>query len=238
MKYLFSFLILACACAASTGTRIAVMGKGGAVGVPSSPSAVSVISGNLTSFAGSTNNLFSFSADCTGANFAYVFLAALDFANLPTVTSITLNGVPMTAGPTINNSGVTKTAGYYLVSPPSGSQTIQVTFANNVDSCDMHFIPMSGVGVGSPVNTGASAKDETGSSSTATVNAASAVGELVLAFVFPNAASVTPGGGQTILLTSGSLQSTSKAGGAGTVTSSWTLDVAGVWDVVSQSIKP
>lgn len=95
----------------------------------------------------------------------------------------------------ITGSGSGDIAGCYeLLSPNSGAQTITVNFSASSSRCAFYAISRSGVNTGTPSGTAAT---NSGSSTSATVTASSASGELVEGIVHVAEASVSSDVGQT-----------------------------------------
>jgi len=194
----------------------------------------------------------SFALDATGGNILLVVLASRHFTN--TVSSITYAGQALTlkSGP-IDQPDTGGQRGriwlYYLVNPPSGSNTLAYTLssATYANACSAEI--WSGVDTGDPFGTVATAS---GDPSPATVNVtSSSVQTVVDAVGIFGGTTIAVGGGQTSRDTrdgddGGGNYSNTRAGhssepGAGSVTMSWTFSDAHAsagWCIIGVPLKP
>lgn len=159
----------------------------------------------------------------------------------PTISSITYGGTAMTP---IGSKNVAdqEIAQYQLVNPPTGAQTVSVTFSSNVSRPIYGgSVSFTNVNQTTPIGTFASAS---GNSSSPSVTVASAVGEIVIDTLDfdTSAATLTVGAGQTQrwknVFSAMPWGAGSTEAGAASVTMSWTANVADNWAIGAVSVKP
>jgi hypothetical protein len=158
---------------------------------------------------------------------------------LPTITSVTYGGQSCTLEDSqLTASGLEKTAIYSLANPPSGAQTVSVTFSAGPNrqsaSC---AVTVTG---GDTSDVFSNVAKATSTSTTPTVNVSSATDELVMDSVVATTNNLTEGAGQTnrmeLALSSARAASSTEAGAA-TVTMSWTMGSSQAWATVAASFK-
>jgi hypothetical protein len=155
-----------------------------------------------------------------------------------TTTSVTYNGVNLTKLNAVSNASQTRVEIWYLVAPPVGNYNLTVNLLGS-DNSIVGVQTFTGVNQATPFGTFVSA---TGASTTATVNASSAAGELVYGVVGWNNGNLnTIGAGQTEYWDMQMNSSISGAGsteaGAATVTMSWTNAGAQPWSIAAVPMR-
>lgn len=150
-----------------------------------------------------------------------------------TGVSVTYNGVAMTQVGTATVSNVT-TYMFSLTAPPSGAQNVIASWTGS-QSGWMHTRTYTGVDQSTPKGTPVTA---TGTSTTPSVTATSAVGELVVDVTTANAA-LTIGAGQTSRYIETTVVATggSEEAGAASVVMSWS-QASAAWASVAVPLKP
>lgn len=131
---------------------------------------------------------------------------------------------------------------WYLKNPPTGTNTISVTFSSSIGELAAGAVSYTGVDLTSPLGISQTA---TGNSTTPTVNVTSASGELVVDVVgidATNSSTFSPGAGQTtqFLANAPSRQkgASSAEPGGSSVTMSWTSSTSNGWGIVAVPLKP
>lgn len=180
----------------------------------------------------------SWSHTCTGSNRVLIVVIPY-WADGRLISSITYNGVNLTQ---IIHHQVSLYAVdiWGLIAPATGSNTITITFAASPTQTPWGTacaVSMTGADQTTAWGTAAGAN---GSSTGPSVNVSSAANEMVIDGVTHDAASVTPGSGQTERMDATFVQSSfasTEPGAAGTVTMSCTLSVSSQWTQAGVSIK-
>ena len=148
-----------------------------------------------------------------------------------TVSSVTYNGVAMTAVPnsiaTDGSSTFNRTQLFYQLSPASGTHTVAIAFGGSVNGVNVGAVSLSGVNAAAPAAAATSILDS-GTALSASINVATANSWLV-DVVSSGAASAafTAGSGQTSRWSnsqsnSSGAASTKSVATTGTATTSWT----------------
>lgn len=207
------------------------------VGVFSSYAAVTVSNTSVNTIS-NANTLTFFHTTSAGAyRMLMVGFSAQQPAGL--ITSLSYNGQNLTKLNSAANSSQSRVEIWYLINPPVGTFPVVVN-TNLVDNAVIGVQSYTGVNPTTPFGTFASAS---GISTTATVNASSAVGELVYGVVAFNNGStnLAVGAGQAEYWDGTVNSSIAGAGstetGAASVTISWT-STAQPWTIAAVSLKP
>ncbi len=158
------------------------------------------------------------------------------------VSGVTYGGAPlsirMSAGSSNNSAAI-----YYMVIPPVGTATVQVTMTGSVNLA-ASATTFTGVDQVTPFSPGAAA---VGTATTASVSLMSQVGEVVLSAIAANsdANSLTRIGTGTDLWSDGSGGGKTQIRGAaatrpggGYVTVGWTLAAGKSWGLVATTLRP
>ncbi|MEZ4959932.1 MAG: DNRLRE domain-containing protein, partial [Saprospiraceae bacterium] len=194
-----------------------------------------------TSTYGTFNNSSSATISYTNASGSNKLLVVGVSAQQPgqSVNSVTYNGLALTKLGKFSNSNQSRIEIWYLKAPPVGTYNVVVSNSASENGV-IGVMSFSGVNQTSPFRTLVTAQ---GSSTTATVTAASAVGELVYSVVGFNNASTNllPGSGQTEYwdqtMNSSIAGSGSTKAGAASVAMQWTSSSAS-WTIGAVSIVP
>lgn len=157
--------------------------------------------------------------------------------------SVTFNGVEMTAVPggSYDPGGDFHIRPYYMINPPTGSQTFSYQFNGSVFDSGVVIRSWNGADQTTPYGTPVQA---TGSSTTPTVNASSATGEFVIdGMLIIHSGTLSVGAGQTqvanAVAPNGYIKyGGSYAAGAGTVTMDWSNTSSQFWATVAVPVKP
>jgi hypothetical protein len=179
---------------------------------------------------------------CTGANGYLLAIVGLTSGALGNVTSVTYNGVSMGTALWNATVGGIRCAGFGLKNPATGAHNLVANVSGANDGFSLQGVSFNGVDQTTPAGTPNSASN--GVSSTATVNIASAAGELVVDGLATGAlGTITIGGGQTlrdsILVTGEHSGRSSEEAGAASVTMSWTWATGATsWAMGGVSLKP
>lgn len=176
---------------------------------------------------------------CAGSN--RLLLVGMHSFGGRTHSSVTYGGVALTKlQEVLNNTGATrKVSLWYLVAPAAGSASV----AASLDSSDgfaVSVLSLSGVHQSSPFGTVATA---TGSSTTLSVAASSAAGEMVVdAAVGRASGGLTKDASQTLAYAgiggSNNAGGMSYEAGAASVTMSWTMGASDIWAILAAPVKP
>ena len=199
---------------------------------------------STTNSNGSTTSLSWFHSVGSGSN--RILIVGVSYSSGSVTTSTVTYGVTSLTriGVQAATSNQNRTELWYLLAPPTGSSTVAVAVspAREVAASSISY---TGVSQTTPLNTFVSA---TGQSNTASVNAPSAPGELVVDTVSANgdANYVNPGAGQQSqwILQTGTTALNVRSGGSRepgaspTVNMSWTLGQSSYWSIGAVSLKP
>ncbi len=155
-------------------------------------------------------------------------------------TGVTYNGIPLTR---IGNAftGSTRIELWYLVNPSPGTNNVAVTLPSSVRIA-AGAASWINVDQSNPLGTFVSA---TGNSATASVNVASAAGEIVVDMIGESTGASNPtanvGAGQTELWKrsdASTVSGGSREPGVASVTMSWSLSVSGGWAIGVVPLRP
>lgn len=140
---------------------------------------------------GGATNTVSFSHTiATDTNMIVVFVGARD-GNSPTLSSLTYNGVALDQLVASANGGTyMRTFCYYMFNPPSGAQTLEVTFTETQNAIRLEVMDIKDAGSIQPL---ASDNDTTSSGTTCAPSVISPAAALILYGMY-GAGSVTPSG--------------------------------------------
>lgn len=165
-----------------------------------------------------------------------------NFDGTVTVTTVTYGGNLMTA-----NAASTQSAGgvgtliYGLLSPPSGAQTVLITFSGTNAFCSGISTTWTG-GNGAAVFSAGATGTATTSNPTTTI--ASAAGEIVVDVIYNNsgATETVAATGQTLIAGPVSIDAnnnvySSQTPGAASVTPNWTQSTSSTWWASAASVK-
>lgn len=187
-----------------------------------------------------------FSHTCTGSELLLIVGVAVISGSASDVTSVTYNGVAMTAIPSwnqVSGGGSCRSKGYYLIAPATGAHNVVITVSPAVNIIAAGATSFTGADQTTPLGT---ANTATADNATATVDIASATGEIVIDCVATLRSTITVGASQTSRWEQENIFSTFSGGGstepgATTVTMSWTLGASGdsdSWAIGGVSVKP
>lgn len=194
---------------------------------------------------GAPSSSLSWSHTCTGAD--RILIVGIAQRNGRSVTAITYNGVAMTL---IGTSGDTFTtiSMYYLLAPATGANTISITFSSSDSDNNGMAVSYTGVHQTTPLGTFVSASNPGSGSTTPSVTASSASGELVVDTVSVQSSatqSITVGSGQTQrnnviggATSSEVVGGMSEEAGAASVVMSWTAASSARWNIGAVPLKP
>jgi hypothetical protein len=190
----------------------------------------------------SSGSSLSWSHTASGTNRLVIVGVSWVFNNTgfppPAITSITYGGTAMILiGSRIQDDH--EVAQYQLINPPTGAQTVSVTFASAISGAVGGSISFTGVNQTTPTGTFAAAN---GKSSTPSVTVASAAGEIVIDTIEfdSGATTLTVGAGQTQRWSRHPYNwgAGSTEAGAASVTMSWTPNASDNWAIGAVSVKP
>ncbi|MCA9160355.1 MAG: DNRLRE domain-containing protein, partial [Planctomycetales bacterium] len=187
--------------------------------------------------------------NATGVTFSHTVsgtnrLLLVSVATEPTasegVSSVTYNGTSLSfVGSRLHAALNVRIETWALVAPATGTHNVVITLSAQSKAIAAGAVSFTGVDQSTPLGAYASAE---GDSSTATVNVASANGELVYGFAgVRKGTDATPGAGQTEQtdVKTGNIEGVgSTEAGAASVVTSWSLDVSDKWIASGVSIKP
>jgi uncharacterized repeat protein (TIGR01451 family) len=193
---------------------------------------------------GSVSSLSWFHGVGSGANRILLVGVSYRDGNI-TTTSVTYGVTPLTRiGVRTASSNQNRTELWYLLGPPSGSNAVAVA-VSPAKQMAAAAISFNGVNQTTPVNTFASAA---GLSSTPSVSAASASGELVVDTLTANGdavyMNVNSGQTQRWTLQTGTTSLNVRSGGStepganSSVNMSWTMGQSTYWSIAAVSLKP
>lgn len=188
-----------------------------------------------------TGSSLTFSHTCAGVNrLLIVWVSYFDSAD--TISSVTYNGVAMTAIPSGSAAnGNYKIAGYYLIAPATGANNVVVTFSGAVSDFGGGSISFTDAHQTTPLGTAVTA---TGTSTSPSVTVSSASGEFVAdGLIIVHGGTLTVGGSQTqrwnAIATNGFIKyAGSTQGGAGAVSNTWSNSSSQVWAQGAVPVKP
>jgi len=164
------------------------------------------------------------------------------FDSSDTVTSVTYNGVSMTAIPSSSTTnGQYYIDGFYLIAPATGTNTISVSVSGSVFDLGAGAISFTGAHQTTMLGTAVTA---TGTSTTPSVNVSSAATEIVSdGLVIVHSGTLSVGASQTsrwntfagggFIKYAGSTET-----GSGTTTMSWSNSTSQVWAIAAVPVKP
>jgi len=173
---------------------------------------------------------------CTANGSNTLVIAGFRFyTNGQAVTAVTYGGVTMTL---LRAEAFTapdfEARQYVLINPPSGTQTFTVSFDGAVD-IDAIVVPFTGVNQSAATGTPNGAH---GGATGASIDLASAAGEVVLDFLYAfDTTGLTIGAGQTQQASIGNVRASTEAGAA-TTTMSWTWTNSDTYLMLGVPIKP
>lgn len=184
---------------------------------------------------------FTWSHTCSGSN-RVLKVDVMYYESGDTISALTYNGVSMTVIPssTVSNGQYTVTS-YSLVAPATGSNTVSLTFTGSVFECSAGAISWTGADQSTPLGTAVTA---TGSSTTPSVTASSASGEVVAdALIIVHSGTLSVDGSQTQRWNAiGNAGFTKYAGstedGAASVPMSWSNSTSQDWAISAVPVKP
>lgn len=174
----------------------------------------------------------------TGTNLA-AFMHTSSAAGTPQSVTATYAGTAMTEHWDATFATFYRHAGYTLVNPTTGAQTVTATYAGTQGNMRIGVATYTGVDQTTPVGT---ANIATGNSTTPSVNITSASGELVVDGMTQVAnANATAGASQTERWDLAGAEVSvagSEEAGAATTTMSWTLPGSTSWHIGGIPFKP
>lgn len=196
---------------------------------------------NVSSFASNGAGPFTWSHTCSGSD-RLLRVTTSHFDSSDTISSITYNGVALTAVPGgSTNNGQYYVTAYYLIAPDTGTHDIVVTVSGSVFDFGAGAISYTDAHQTTPLGTAVTA---TGTSTTPSVTVSSAADELVDdGLVIIHGGTLSVGAGQTqrwnAIASSGFIKyAGSTEGGAASTTMSWSNSSSQTWAIVAVPIKP
>ena len=196
---------------------------------------------NVSSFASNGAGPFTWSHTCSGSD-RLLRVTTSHFDSSDTISSITYNGVALTAVPGgSTNNGQYYVTAYYLIAPDTGTHDIVVTVTGSVFDFGAGAISYTDAHQTTPLGTAVTA---TGTSTTPSVTVSSAADELVDdGLVIIHGGTLSVGAGQTqrwnAIASSGFIKyAGSTEGGAASTTMSWSNSSSQTWAIVAVPIKP
>ena len=196
---------------------------------------------SVSSFASNGAGPFTWAHTCSGSD-RLLRVTTSHFDSSDTISSITYNGVALTAVPGgSTNNGQYYVTAYYLIAPDTGTHDIVVTVTGSVFDFGAGAISYTDVHQTTPLGTAVTA---TGTSTTPSVTVSSAADELVDdGLVIIHGGTLSVGAGQTqrwnAIASSGFIKyAGSTEGGAASTTMSWSNSSSQTWAIVAVPIKP
>ena len=196
---------------------------------------------NVSSFGSNGVGPFTWSHTCSGTD-RLLRVTTAHFDSSDIVTSVTYNGVALTAVPSgSTNNGQYYITAYYLIAPDAGTYDIVVTVSGNVFDFGAGATSYTDAHQTTPLGTAVTA---TGTSTTPSVTVSSAADELVDdGLVIIHGGTLSVGVGQTqrwnAIASSGYIKyAGSTEGGAASTTMSWSNSSSQTWAIVAVPIKP
>jgi len=196
---------------------------------------------SVSSFASNGAGPFTWAHTCSGSD-RLLRVTTSHFDSSDTISSITYNGVALTAVPGgSTNNGQYYVTAYYLIAPDTGTHDIVVTVSGSVFDFGAGAISYTDAHQTTPLGTAVTA---TGTSTTPSVTVSSAADELVDdGLVIIHGGTLSVGAGQTqrwnAIATSGFIKyAGSTEGGAASTTMSWSNSSSQTWAIVAVPIKP
>lgn len=190
---------------------------------------------------GASSTSSAFSVTAAGSNRCAFALIGFNNVTGLSVTSVTYGGIAMTAAgtPAHNVTSHAYTAIYYLVNPPTGSNTLAVTCSGSTVEIYVNLVSFTGVDQTTPVRA-ASYTTATGSSAAPAVTVPSNASDKTISCCLPGGVNVTAtnqtSDGLNVTGTM-SFGSDHETGTAASVTHTWTTDASGQWAVSGLSIQ-
>ena len=199
----------------------------GAVAVDTSASAMSAVS----------STTLTWMHTATGSN--RLVIVGVSYIHASATVSVTYGGVAMTSVGSAVQGGDDRMQMFRLVNPPTGAQTVTVTFSVAVIQKIGGSVSMTGVNQTTPLGTFVSA---TGFTTTPSVTVTSGAGELVIDTLAGDTGvgTTTVNAGQTQQwnLKPANTGAGSTKAGAASVTMGWTFSTADNWSHGAVSVKP
>ena len=196
---------------------------------------------SVSSFASNGAGPFTWAHTCSGSD-RLLRVTTSHFDSSDTISSITYNGVALTAVPGgSTNNGQYYVTAYYLIAPDTGTHDIVVTVSGSVFDFGAGAISYTDAHQTTPLGTAVTA---TGTSTTPSVTVSSAADELVDdGLVIIHGGTLSVGAGQTqrwnAIASSGFIKyAGSTEGGAASTTMSWSNSSSQTWAIVAVPIKP
>ena len=196
---------------------------------------------SVSSFASNGAGPFTWAHTCSGSD-RLLRVTTSHFDSSDTISSITYNGVALTAVPGgSTNNGQYYVTAYYLIAPDTGTHDIVVTVSGSVFDFGAGAISYTDAHQTTPLGTAVTA---TGTSTTPSVTVSSAADELVDdGLVIIHGGTLSVGAGQTqrwnAIASSGYIKyAGSTEGGAASTTMSWSNSSSQTWAIVAVPIKP
>ena len=196
---------------------------------------------SVSSFSSNGAGPFTWSHTCSGTD-RLLRVTTSHFDSSDTISSITYNGVALTAVPGgSTNNGQYYVTAYYLIAPDTGTHDIVVTVTGSVFDFGAGAISYTDAHQTTPLGTAVTA---TGTSTTPSVTVSSAADELVDdGLVIIHGGTLSVGAGQTqrwnAIASSGFIKyAGSTEGGAASTTMSWSNSSSQTWAIVAVPIKP
>ena len=196
---------------------------------------------SISSTSGNGAGPFTWSHTCSGSD-RLLRVTTSHFDSSDTISSITYNGVALTAVPGgSTNNGQYYVTAYYLIAPDTGTHDIVVTVSGSVFDFGAGAISYTDAHQTTPLGTAVTA---TGTSTTPSVTVSSAADELVDdGLVIIHGGTLSVGAGQTqrwnAIASSGFIKyAGSTEGGAASTTMSWSNSSSQTWAIVAVPIKP
>jgi len=185
----------------------------------------------------------------TGANTYLIVEVGLTSGAIGNVTGVTYNGVAMTSLNNVNPVGHGLRGTFWgLKNPATGTHNIVASISGANDGVTVTGSSYTGVDQTTPIGVVAAADSGAGTSASASISVASAVGDVVVGgIIIGNAAtSITIGAGQTqraaanLIVSNGEHDNriSDEPGAAGTTTHSWTWTGATDWTIAGVALKP
>lgn len=196
---------------------------------------------SVSSFSNNGAGPFTWAHTCSGTD-RLLRVTTSHFDSSDTVTSVTYNGVALTAVPSgSTNNGQYYITAYYLIAPDAGTYDIVVTVSGSVFDFGAGAISYTDAHQTTPLGTAVTA---TGTSTTPSVTVSSAADELVDdGLVIIHGGTLSVGAGQTqrwnAIASGGFIKyAGSTEGGAASTTMSWSNSSSQTWAIVAVPIKP